>query len=121
MSFYDDADFLTLTRTRVKHFSQYKDAVLFLVKYGSSDIIKESGLANEMAITDEQQSETKDLDKEAFVKDLQALGPTYVKLGQLLSTRPDLIAEPYISALRELQDNLEPFPMNKLKVLFKMN
>lgn len=114
MSFYDDADFLTLTRTRVKHFSQYKDAVLFLVKYGSSDMIKESGLANEMAITDEQQSETKDLDKEAFVKDLQALGPTYVKLGQLLSTRPDLIAEPYISALRELQDNLEPFPYEQV-------
>jgi predicted unusual protein kinase regulating ubiquinone biosynthesis (AarF/ABC1/UbiB family) len=114
LSFYDDADFLTLTRTRVKHFSQYKDAVLFLVKYGSSDMIKESGLANEMAITDEQQSETKDLDKEAFVKDLQALGPTYVKLGQLLSTRPDLIAEPYISALRELQDNLEPFPYEQV-------
>ncbi|KYG73694.1 hypothetical protein AWW68_13485 [Roseivirga spongicola] len=115
MSFYDDADFLTLTRTRVKHFSQYKDAVLFLVKYGSSDMIKESGLANEMAITDEQQSETKDLDKKAFVKDLQALGPTYVKLGQLLSTRPDLIAEPYISALRELQDNLEPFPYEQVE------
>ncbi|MBO6497640.1 MAG: AarF/ABC1/UbiB kinase family protein [Roseivirga sp.] len=98
----------------MKHFSQYKDAVLFLVKYGSSDMIKESGLANEMAITDEQQSETKDLDKEAFVKDLQALGPTYVKLGQLLSTRPDLIAEPYISALRELQDNLEPFPYEQV-------
>lgn len=77
-------------------------------------MIKESGLANEMAITDEQQSETKDLDKEAFVKDLQALGPTYVKLGQLLSTRPDLIAEPYISALRELQDNLEPFPYEQV-------
>lgn len=99
----------------MKHFSQYKDAVLFLIKYGNSDIIKESALQTEVPITDEQIADSTDFDKDAFVRDLQSLGPTYVKLGQLLSTRPDLIAEPYLSALSELQDNLEPFSFEEVQ------
>ncbi|HEY7770870.1 ABC1 kinase family protein, partial [Longimicrobium sp.] len=42
--------------------------------------------------------------------DLERMGPTYVKLGQLLSTRPDLVPPAYIDALTRLQDRLEPFP-----------
>ena len=39
---------------------------------------------------------------------LTELGPVYVKLGQLLSTRPDLLSEDYIAALSELQANVPP-------------
>jgi predicted unusual protein kinase regulating ubiquinone biosynthesis (AarF/ABC1/UbiB family) len=46
---------------------------------------------------------------EAFARDLEALGPTFVKLGQLLSTRADLLPLPYLSALARLQDRVEPF------------
>ena len=38
--------------------------------------------------------------------DLEAMGPTFVKLGQMLSTRPDLVSEPYAHALARLQDRL---------------
>jgi ubiquinone biosynthesis protein len=41
--------------------------------------------------------------------DLESLGPTFVKLGQLLSTRPDLLPVPYIEALSRLQDRVAPF------------
>jgi len=41
---------------------------------------------------------------------LEELGPTYVKLGQLLSTRPDLLPSIYISELEKLQDNVAPIP-----------
>ena len=47
---------------------------------------------------------------ERLVLVLQDLGPTAVKLGQLLSARPDLVPEEYVEALRALQDRVAPFP-----------
>ena len=41
---------------------------------------------------------------------LQALGPSFIKLGQALSTRPDLFGEEVAADLSDLQDNLPPFP-----------
>ena len=41
---------------------------------------------------------------------LQELGPTFVKLGQVLSSRPDLVPEELVTELEKLQDNVEPFP-----------
>jgi ubiquinone biosynthesis protein len=44
-----------------------------------------------------------------LARDLEKLGPTFIKLGQLLSTRPDLLPPAYLAALTRLQDNVEPF------------
>ncbi len=41
---------------------------------------------------------------------LEELGPTFIKLGQALSTRPDLVSEPVAADLSDLQDRLPPFP-----------
>jgi ubiquinone biosynthesis protein len=48
-------------------------------------------------------------DAERLACDLEALGPTFVKLGQLLSSRADLLPSVYTEALAQLQDNVEPF------------
>jgi predicted unusual protein kinase regulating ubiquinone biosynthesis (AarF/ABC1/UbiB family) len=45
-----------------------------------------------------------------LVDDLESMGPTYVKLGQVLAGRPDLIPEAYRRPLERLQDNVKPFP-----------
>jgi ubiquinone biosynthesis protein len=41
---------------------------------------------------------------------LEELGPTFIKLGQVLSTRPDLIPPPFVAELARLQDRVPPFP-----------
>src|ERR671932_2560460 len=41
---------------------------------------------------------------------LDELGPTFVKFGQVLSTRPDLLPPDIIAELRGLQDDVRPFP-----------
>src|SRR5688500_11596365 len=46
----------------------------------------------------------------AFRLGLEELGTTFVKLGQLLSSRPDLLPDPYIAELDKLVDDVPPFP-----------
>jgi ubiquinone biosynthesis protein len=41
---------------------------------------------------------------------LEELGPTFVKIGQILSTRPDLLPPPYVKELSRLQDQVGPIP-----------
>ncbi|NLN79587.1 MAG: AarF/ABC1/UbiB kinase family protein, partial [Armatimonadetes bacterium] len=45
---------------------------------------------------------------------LEELGPTFVKLGQILSTRPDIIPQPFICELEKLQDNAPTVPINEV-------
>lgn len=52
---------------------------------------------------------------EALARDLEALGPTFIKLGQVLSTRVDLLPPAYLAALARLQDDIEPFPFEDVK------
>jgi len=41
---------------------------------------------------------------------LESLGPAYIKLGQVLATRPDIVGDEVATALEQLQDRLPPFP-----------
>jgi predicted unusual protein kinase regulating ubiquinone biosynthesis (AarF/ABC1/UbiB family) len=54
-------------------------------------------------------------DPEELVRDLEKLGPTFIKLGQLLSSRADLLPEPYLRALARLQDHVEPFSFGDIE------
>ena len=52
---------------------------------------------------------------EALASDLEALGPTFIKLGQLLSSRSALIPPEYSDALERLQDRIAPFPFEDVE------
>lgn len=51
----------------------------------------------------------------AATRALTALGPAYIKFGQVLSTRPDVVGDELASQLRVLQDKLPPFPTDVAK------
>ncbi len=54
-----------------------------------------------------------------LVADILELGPTYIKLGQILSTRPDVLPLQYIHALQKLQENVPPFPFSTAKEIIE--
>jgi ubiquinone biosynthesis protein len=87
---------------------RYKDVAMLLVKYGRSDLVKQAGLEDSLEPDETALAETAPEAKE-LAADLEKLGPTFIKLGQLLSTRADLLPAPYLEALSRLQDNVEPF------------
>jgi predicted unusual protein kinase regulating ubiquinone biosynthesis (AarF/ABC1/UbiB family) len=89
-----------------EHLKRYKDIARLLVQHGRGDLVK--GIDPDDPIA----AETGDVtggDPEKLARDLEALGPTFIKLGQLLSTRSDLLPGPYVDALARLQDKVEPF------------
>ncbi|MBB1078704.1 AarF/ABC1/UbiB kinase family protein [Limosilactobacillus sp. STM2_1] len=56
---------------------------------------------------------------QAICQALQELGPTFIKLGQILSTRPDLVSPSYIKELRQLQDQVKTDPYSVVEQTFK--
>ncbi len=58
-------------------------------------------------------------DAESLAEDLESMGPTFIKLGQLLSTRPDLMPPAHLEALARLQDDVEPFPAEEAAAIFE--
>jgi ubiquinone biosynthesis protein len=86
---------------------RYAALVRLLVRHGRSDLVSGAGLDSYVA---DGEVPAGDADRaEAFATDLESMGPTYIKLGQLLSTRFDLLPAAYTTALSRLQDEVEPF------------
>ena len=97
-----------------QHLKRYQQIAWLFVKYGRSDLVKESGL--EEALTAEQRISPKEAAKaDELADDLEKLGPTFVKLGQLLSTRVELMPRAYLEALTRLQDKVEPFGFEEVE------
>jgi len=56
---------------------------------------------------------------EQFVTDLESLGPTFVKLGQMLSTRPDMVPVEFATALERMQENVAPIPVERVAAIIE--
>src|SRR3979411_2678431 len=89
-----------------KHVKRYKDIALLIGKYGRPGLLKEAGL--DEVIEDGSNGELTKTG-EGLAADLERLGPTFIKLGQVLSVRYDLLPAEYADALARLQDDVAPF------------
>jgi ubiquinone biosynthesis protein len=95
---------------KTRNIGAYRDLLLLFARYGRKDF--RLNLTTEDFLVQEEATEIEpDVARRAraFADALKAMGPTYVKFGQLLSTRPDVVPQEYILALESLQDDLEPF------------
>lgn len=95
---------------------RYKQIIDVIIKYGFGFIIEKLGIDLPVSFRQEKSDESDKLSApERLVLMLEELGPTFIKLGQLLSTRPDLLPREYIEKLRELQDNVEAVEYEKIR------
>ena len=86
--------------------------VKFLLKYRTAGVF--SGIELDAAELDPDTDEVQG-QPEQFVTDLEALGPTFIKIGQALSTRPDMVPPAYIAALERMQDDVAPLPFDAIR------
>jgi ubiquinone biosynthesis protein len=97
-----------------QHLNRYRQIGWLLAKYGRSDLVKETGL-EETLTAEERVTPKEEAKADELAADLEKLGPTFVKLGQLLSTRAELLPRPYLDALSRLQDEVEAFGFNEVE------
>jgi predicted unusual protein kinase regulating ubiquinone biosynthesis (AarF/ABC1/UbiB family) len=100
-----------------KHLKRYKDIALLLIKHGRSDVVKHAGLHGALELDASVETTTGESKADELAQDLEKMGPTFIKLGQLLSTRADFLPPAYIHALTRLQDKIDPFPFEQVEAI----
>ena len=101
-------------RLKLRHTPRYRQLVTLLVKHGRGDLIRSAGLDPELPdeeVPGDPQAAA------SLAADLEAMGPTFIKLGQMMSTRVDLFSPAYIEALSRLQDDVAPFGYDEVESL----
>ncbi len=95
------------------HLKRYKDVAILFMKHGNAELANRGDFAEspEVASTEVKKN------AEDLAGDLERLGPTFVKIGQLLSTRSDLLPPVYLEALSRLQDDVEPVAYEEIEAI----
>jgi predicted unusual protein kinase regulating ubiquinone biosynthesis (AarF/ABC1/UbiB family) len=99
-----------------EYLKRYKDLALLLFKYGRGDLVKHAGLS-ELLPREPGPAGKPPAQAEELAADIEKLGPGFIKLGQLLSTRPDIVPPAYAQALARLQDDCEPFAFSEIRAI----
>ncbi|REK54217.1 MAG: 2-polyprenylphenol 6-hydroxylase [Geobacillus sp.] len=104
---------------RMRHMSRYRDIAIALIRHGFGIVVEEIGFAQFLSLPQKILFNTKEKDGKTIGERirlvLQELGPTFVKLGQIASTRPDLLPEEIIRELEKLQDQVPPFSFEEVR------
>ena len=105
---------MALPSLQPRRLGRYRDLALILFKYGRSDLLTRAGL-EEILAEDLPPADPGAAAPDELAHDLERLGPTFVKLCQILSTRADLLPDSYLAALSRLQDEVAPIPPGEVE------
>jgi len=98
------------------HYKRVGEIMSALSKFGFGKVWDGATLLKDLPFDSVERKELMELkDSIRFKMLLESLGPTFVKLGQMLSTRPDLIPEEYVEELASLRDDVGPLPFDEVK------
>lgn len=108
-----------------RHLTRYQQILRVLFKYGFSDLVDrlhldqylETGL--QLISRRPRGQLARHSRPERLRMGLEELGPTFIKLGQLLSTRPDFVLPEYLEELAKLQDKVPPFSYEEVRQIFQ--
>lgn len=108
---------------RIRHLGRYRDVAAVLVRHGFGLVVDELGLSQLLSLPWRLFRERDDFDPksvgERIRKVIEELGPTFIKIGQIASTRPDVIPAPIIGELEQLQDRVPPFSYPEVQTIIK--
>jgi ubiquinone biosynthesis protein len=101
-----------------KHLPRLAATIGLFTRYGLADFAREQGLSalaqEEEKARRENNGEDVEATARAFREKLVELGPAYIKLGQVMATRGDLLPAAYIKELETLHDDVEPLPFHEV-------
>jgi ubiquinone biosynthesis protein len=103
------------------HLGRFKDIVVTIFRYGFDDVVERLDLPGKVLFDKIRKIDREMTTWERIRRMLDDLGPTYIKFGQIMSLRPDLIPHPLIVELRKLQDEVAPVDFHAIKQMVEKN
>ncbi len=105
----------------ISHLGRFKDIVMTLFKYGFDDVVERFDLPGKMIIEKIYSPYEHMTTWQRIRYTLEELGPTFVKFGQVLSLRPDLIPPPLVLELQKLQDEVTAESYEDIREVLQKN
>ncbi|MCK4624863.1 MAG: AarF/ABC1/UbiB kinase family protein [Phycisphaerae bacterium] len=105
---------------RYRHITRYRQIATVLLKHGFGDLMSTLGMRRRLGLGKRQAdlagTPAAHLTRWQRIRlAMEELGPSFVKLGQILATRPDMIPQELCDELAKLHDTVAPFPFNQAK------